>query len=59
MMRRIKLASCCEIFRDVFATHRFDIGKISHERLNVKIDLEGSPAPCSKPYRLGEKKRRI
>ena len=46
-------------FRDVFATHRFDLGKIPHEWLNVKIDLGGSPAPCSKPYRLGEIKRRI
>lgn len=46
-------------FRDIFATHRFDLGKVPYSWLKVKINIGDEPIPCCKPYRLGEVKRRI
>ena len=44
---------------DIFATHKFDVGKVPHDKLNVVIEIGNKPAPCEKPYRLGEVKRNI
>ena len=29
---------------DIFATHKFDVGKVSHDKLNVVIEIGNRPA---------------
>ena len=44
---------------DIFATHKFDVGKVPHDKLNVVIEIGNRPVPCAKLYRLGEVRRNI
>lgn len=44
---------------NIFATLKFDVGKVSHDKLIVVINIGNKPVPCGKPYRLGKVRRKI
>ncbi|XP_053202154.1 uncharacterized protein LOC128387043 [Panonychus citri] len=46
-------------FKSVFSTHKYDLGCIPAEMVNIKIDIGNHSIPKCNPYRLGPKKREI
>ena len=45
-------------YQDVFAKHKYDLGRVPAELAKVTIDIDDNMVPCCKPYRLGEVRRR-
>ena len=45
-------------YQNVFATHKYDLGRVPADIAKVSIDIGDNHIPCCKPYRMGEVKRK-
>lgn len=45
--------------QNIFSRHKYDLGAVSPDIVDIKIDIGLNPVPQCRPYRLGPKKREI